>query len=99
MLTSEATMAYFDPYKDTELTTDASLVGLSAIVSQRTPGQNNRQVIAYASRSLSDVERRYSQIEKEALAIVWAIERLHPLPLRKAVYTVHRLQASPDDLQ
>jgi len=34
MLTSEATMAYFDPYKETELTTDASLVGLSAILSQ-----------------------------------------------------------------
>ena len=77
MLTSEATMAYFDPCKETELTTDASPVGLSAILSQRTPGQNDRQVVAYASRSLSDVERRYSQTEKEALAIVWAIERLH----------------------
>ena len=77
MLTSETTMAYFDPNKETELTTDASPVGLSAILSQRTPGQNDRHVVAYASRSLSDVERRYSQTEKEALAIVWAVERLH----------------------
>ena len=77
MLTSEATMAYFDPCKETELTTDASPVGLSAILSQRMPGQNDRQVVAYASRSPSDVERRYSQTEKETLAIVWAIERLH----------------------
>ena len=77
ILTSDATVAYFDPYKETELTTDASPVGLSAILCQRTPGQNDRRVIAYVSRALSDVERRYSQTEKEALAIVWAIERLH----------------------
>ena len=77
MLTSEAIMSYFDPQKETDLTTDASPVGLSAILSQRTPGQNDRKVVIYASRALSDVERRYSQTEKEALAIVCAIERLH----------------------
>ena len=77
MLTSDAIMSYFDPQKETDLTTDASPVGLSAILSQRTPGRNDRKVVVYASRSLSDVERRYSQTEKEALAIVWAIERLH----------------------
>ena len=35
------------------------------------------RTICYASRSLSDVERRYSQREKEALALVWAYERFH----------------------
>ena len=76
-LTSKTIMAYFDQQKGTELITDASPVGLSAMLFQKTPGQNNRKVVAYASRSLSDVESRYSQKEKEALAIVWDIERLH----------------------
>ncbi len=40
MLYSDSTMAYFDPTKDTELTT-ASPDGLSAILSQKTPGTNN----------------------------------------------------------
>ena len=77
MLTSDAKMAYFDPSKDTELTTDASPVGLSAILSQKMPGTEERKIVAYVSRSLTDVETRYSQTEKEALAIVWSIERLH----------------------
>ncbi len=34
--------------------------------------------VCYISRSLSDCERRYSQPEREALALVWACERLHP---------------------
>ena len=89
MLTSDTIMAYFDPCKDTELITDASPVGLSAILSQRTPGQDNNKIVAYISRSLSDVERRYSQTEKEALAIVWSIEKLPPLFVRKTIHSLH----------
>ena len=77
LLTGDTVMAYFDPDKNTEVTTDASPWGLSAILSQKTPGQDDRKVVAYVSRALSDVEKRYSQTEREALAIVWAIERLH----------------------
>ena len=69
-------MAYFDPNKETELVTDASSSGLSAILMQNTPGED-RRVVAYSSRALTDVERCYSQTEREALAIVWAVERLH----------------------
>ena len=66
------TLAYFDVNAIAQLVTDASPVGLGAVLIQEQKG--NRCVIAYASRSLSDVERRYSQTEKEALAIVWACE-------------------------
>ena len=76
-LTSSTVMSYFDPEKETEVVTDASPYGLSAILTQTTPGQDDRKVIAYVSRSLTPVERRYSQTERKALAIVWAVERLH----------------------
>ncbi|KAL0158778.1 hypothetical protein M9458_046854, partial [Cirrhinus mrigala] len=74
-LASATTMSYFDPTKDTELVVDASPVGLGAILSQMQNGQ--KCIIAYASRALSDVEKRYSQTEREALAIVWSFEHFH----------------------
>ena len=76
-LTSEIFMSYFDKDKCTAIITDASPYGVSAILTQTTPGKNDRKVVSYVSQSLTEVERRYSQTEREALAIVWAIERLH----------------------
>ena len=77
LLTSAQVMAYFDPDKETQLVTDASPTGLSAILLQVTPSTEKTGVVAYVSRALTPVERWYSQTEKEALAIVWAIEKLH----------------------
>ncbi|XP_065067526.1 uncharacterized protein K02A2.6-like [Rhopilema esculentum] len=77
-LTSAPCMAYFDKDKETSLLVDASPVGISAILSQKPRNSTQApQVVAYASRSLTAVEQRYSQTEKEALAIVWSIEHFH----------------------
>ena len=64
-LTSDEVMAYFDPHKKTVLFVDASPVGLGAMLTQ------SGKVISYASKALSSLERRYSKIEREALAITW----------------------------
>ena len=77
ILTSHPVVAYFDPNKHTTVVVDASPSGLGAILTQRTDPDIAPQVVAYASRSLSDVERRYSQTEREALAVVWSCEHFH----------------------
>ena len=69
------TLAYFEVGCRTSIVADVSPVGLGAVLTQQQG--NEWRVIAYASRSLSDVERLYSQTEKEALALVWACERFN----------------------
>ena len=81
-------MAYFDPTKQTDLIADASPWGLSAILAQKTTKRDDRRIVAYVSRSLSEVERKYSQTEREALAIVWAMERLQ-IYLRGGKFTLY----------
>ena len=69
------TLAYFDKNAKTVIIADASPVGVGAVLTQW-QGDQLRPVY-YASRTLSPTERRYSQTEKEALALVWACERFH----------------------
>ena len=79
-LTSETVMAYYDPSNPTEFTVDASPVGLGAVLAQTSTGPKGEEgvrIVAYANRALSDEEQRYSQTEKEALAIVWGCEKFH----------------------
>ncbi|UYV72861.1 hypothetical protein LAZ67_10001016, partial [Cordylochernes scorpioides] len=65
-LTKEPCLAYYNLNSPTELITDASPIGLGAVLIQ-TQQNGIKRPIAYASRSLTDTEKRYSQIEKETL--------------------------------
>ena len=74
-LSNNQTMSFFDPERETILRTEASFnVGLSAGLFQRT--DKGIQPIHFISRSLTETEKRYSQTEKDALAIKWAKNRL-----------------------
>ena len=63
----------FGPKKEVNLTTDASERAIAAVVS------HEGHLIMYLSRKLSSAECNYSNIEKEALAIVWSMERTQNL--------------------
>ena len=74
-LSDKSTLGFFKLDAKTILYTDASPVGLGAVLIQ--DDGSAKRVISYASRALSPVEQRYCQTEKEALAIVWGSERFH----------------------
>ena len=75
-LSSAETLGYFEKDAPTQVVADASLVGLGAVPTQL--HKDGPRIISYAGRSLTETEQRYSQTEKEALALIWACEKFHP---------------------
>ena len=65
-----------NPAKPYTLQTDASERGVGAVLSQ-TDEEDDEHAVAYASRKLLPREVNYSTIEKECLAIVWALQFFH----------------------
>ena len=72
-LSKTPVLALYDPNRETMVSADASSYGLGAVLRQRTDG--TLRPVAYASRAMTPTEQRYSQIEKEALATTWLLER------------------------
>lgn len=58
------------------LRTDASTISLGAVLLQ-TGNNSILHPVAYASRNLLPRETRYSTIERECLALVWAVQKFH----------------------
>ena len=71
-LTCPPVLAHFDTAASTVVTCDASSVALGACLSQL--HHDGEHPIAFASRTLSPAERKYSASEREALACLWACE-------------------------
>ena len=75
-LVSTAVLVHYDTQLPVKLACDASAYGMGAVISHVMPDSSERP-IAYGSRILSTSEQNYSQLEKEALAIIFGIKKFH----------------------
>lgn len=83
---SDRVLTPYNPKLPIVLTTDASPVGVAAILSHSV--NNEERPIAYVSRSLTESEMNYSQLDREALAIIFAVSRFYNYVYGRHFYLV-----------
>lgn len=71
IISTSPVLRIYDPKLPIVIQTDASKDGIGCVLLQ------NGQPVAFASRSLTESEKRWAQIEKELLAVVVAGEKFH----------------------
>ena len=71
VVTSAPALAYFNNSKETVLNVDASSKGLGAVILP------DGKPTAFGSKTLTTCERRYTNIERELLAIAWGAQKFH----------------------
>lgn len=91
MMTTAPTLALPDYEREFVLVTDASDVGIGAMLGQE-DDEGHLRPVAFWSRKLSETEKKYSPTEREALAIVFFTEkfRYYLLGRRFLIRTDHR---------
>ena len=89
LLLQEPVVAYLDFTVPFRLYTDASNIGLGAILAQQQGGRE--RIICCASRTLNKAEQNYSATKKEYLTVVWVIKnfRNYLIANHFRVYTDH----------
>ena len=74
LLTSASLLVHYNDSYELLLAADASPYGVGAVLSHRMPDGTD-QPVEYASRLLSPAKRRYSQLDKEALSIIFGVTK------------------------
>ena len=78
LLSSDQSLTRYGPSIDITVVSDTSDYGVGAVISHILP-DGSEKAIAHSSESLTPTERKYRQIEKEALAIIFAVNKFHKM--------------------
>ena len=81
-LASPPVLKSYDLHKPVTLTTDASEKAIGGVLTQ------DDHPVMFVSRVLTGTEQRYSNVEREGLAVVWSILRLKQLLLGRHFYLI-----------
>lgn len=75
-MTDNRVLVHYDQNRELRLACDASSYGLGAVISHVMDDGTERP-IAFASRTLTQAEKNYAQVEREALSIIFGVKRFH----------------------
>ncbi|UYV76620.1 K02A2.6-like [Cordylochernes scorpioides] len=76
IISSDQILIAYDPKLPIRLSCDSSSYRLGAVLSQIDVDGNERPIY-FISRTLSQAEKKYSQIDKECLSIIWALKKFN----------------------
>ena len=76
LIASDIVLTHYDPSLPINIECDASAYGIGAVMTHVMPDGSERPVL-FTSRSLTKTERNYSQLDKEALSIIFGIQKFY----------------------
>lgn len=90
LLTQNQLLIHYDPNKSIIIRSDASPYGLGAVLSHEIDGRD--RPVLFSSSTLTSAQKNYPQLHREALAIIFAVQKFHKYIYGKSfkIYSDHQ---------